>query len=246
MAPYQHLDDPYDYESSPTPRKPIFTACRAFSVVFAVAVFAVIIFQAQIWTLLQKIHFGQCGGAITHNVLFHDRKDLGDAGAVGDQAWKALMPPPTADSREGVITVQINETYTLPYEASYTHALHCLDAMRNMFFHEPASVLQANIKKREHMGHCLSYVAQHVLCSADDTIERVKPPRDSAGNYLPEEGDGQSARQELHTCRDRSKTEQILHELTHAEPRSLKYPEVRREVDRLDEYYEECPGCFYN
>jgi len=85
-----------------------------------------------------------------------------------------------------------------------------------------------------------------VLCSADDTIERVKPRRDAAGNYLPDSEGGQKERQELHTCRDRSKTEEILHELTNAAPETLKYPKPKRDVDRLDVLFEECPTCFFH
>ncbi|KAF2811785.1 uncharacterized protein BDZ99DRAFT_461773 [Mytilinidion resinicola] len=239
--PYQRLDAPD--QTSSTHRKPLITPCQLISLLFTLLFLMLVIFQAQILSVFAKIHFGQCSCAQpTRTETFHEREELMKFGEEGDKAWRALLPAnKEPDMWEGVIFVALNETYRLPYGVSYLHALHCLGAVRKTLLYGDSGRLQHNVDKQHHVGHCLSYVAQHVLCSADDTIERASPPKDAAGNYI-HQADGIEGKGEIHRCRDRSKTEEILGKLRAME--TLKYPGKKGEADTLDALYEECPECF--
>ncbi|KAK0702766.1 hypothetical protein B0H67DRAFT_450901, partial [Lasiosphaeris hirsuta] len=65
----------------------------------------------------------------------------------------------------------------LPYGISMFHQLHCLEmlkaALQGSTPHPSRSRLgeRGGFEHEEHVSHCLKYIAQGILCAADDTIE---------------------------------------------------------------------------
>lgn len=138
---------------------------------------------------------------------------------VGDAIWSTI----SSTKQGGFLWVRYNETYKTGHGVSMFHALHCLSMIRDavkesnsgMVAHSHGSKRGIHSGKSEdemHIGHCLSYAAQSLLCSADGTLERPKTYTDDAGNVLRDDVDGEDIK---HQCKSadylREKIEQTEH-----------------------------------
>jgi hypothetical protein len=124
---------------------------------------------------------------------------------VGDAAWSTI----SSTKQGGFLWVRHNETYKTGHGVSMFHALHCLSMIRDVVkgstsgamahSHGSKRGIHAELSEDEmHVGHCLSYAAQSLLCSADGTLERPKTYLDDAGNVLRDDVDGDGVR---HQCK---------------------------------------------
>ncbi|KAH6717967.1 hypothetical protein DL95DRAFT_332209 [Leptodontidium sp. 2 PMI_412] len=136
---------------------------------------------------------------------FRMRPELEDMTEVGDAIWSTI----SSTKQGGFLWVRHNETYKTGHGVSMFHALHCLSMIRDAIkgsksgavAHSHGSKRDIHVGKSEdemHVGHCLSYVAQSLLCSADGTLERPKTYTDDAGNVLRDDVDGEDVK---HQCR---------------------------------------------
>lgn len=135
-----------------------------------------------------------------HLQVFHARPELEDMSQVGDAAWAAI----SSTQQGGFLWVRHNETYKTGHGVSMFHALHCLSIVRD-FVRGPKGphgskrhIHHGKSEEEMHVGHCLSYIAQSLLCSADGTLERPKTYTDGAGNVLRDDVDGEDIK---HQCR---------------------------------------------
>jgi hypothetical protein len=83
--------------------------------------------------------------------------------------------------------VRLGPKYRL-FGVSMFHQLHCLDKMRSAIIQEPPSEWE-----KWHTQHCLNYVRQMLLCSANVRLEPVKVSSDGI------KVDGLGVK---HVCRD--------------------------------------------
>lgn len=141
----------------------------------------------------------------TYLEAFRRRPELEDMTEVGDAAWSTM----SSTKQGGFLWVRYNETYKTGHGVSMFHALHCLSMIRDavkgpktgVAAHSHGSRGDTHGGKSEeemHIGHCLSYIAQSLLCSADGTLERPKTYTDDAGNVLRDDVDGEDVK---HQCK---------------------------------------------
>ncbi|RAL07366.1 uncharacterized protein BO97DRAFT_429404 [Aspergillus homomorphus CBS 101889] len=106
-------------------------------------------------------------------------------------------------AKGGLLWIQHNRTYSVGWGVTVFHALHCVDALRvyalndsKAHLHEAhdstAPVEKTESDRKQHMSHCLDYIAQALLCSPDDTIEPPSLRFDNAGNVLEQSVSGHS------------------------------------------------------
>ncbi|THY37879.1 hypothetical protein D6C98_10571 [Aureobasidium pullulans] len=117
----------------------------------------------------------------------------------GDQLWDELVP-----IGAGYVKVSNPRQYQLPasqvvkdngtgyaemYQASVIHQLHCMGVLRNY-----TRAYEAGIPPPHgghfHVKHCIEYVRQAILCTADTTLEQA-----NAGGSFTAQG-------AVHQCRD--------------------------------------------
>ncbi|TGO30051.1 hypothetical protein BPAE_0008g00430 [Botrytis paeoniae] len=136
---------------------------------------------------------------------FRMRPELEDMTELGDAMWATI----SSTKKGGFLWVRHNETYNTGHGVSMFHALHCLSMIRDAVkgsksgavAHSHGSKRGMHIETSEeemHVGHCLSYVAQSLLCSADGTLEHPKTYTDDAGNVLRDDVDGEDIE---HQCK---------------------------------------------
>jgi len=136
---------------------------------------------------------------------FRNRPELEDMGEVGDRLWSQI----SSTSQGGFIWVRHNETYKTGYGVSMFHALHCLSmvrdalkgpgrAMSDHMSHSRAESRGSNAEHEMHTSHCLSYIAQSLLCSADGTLEQPRTLKDDAGNVIRDDVTGEDI---VHQCK---------------------------------------------
>lgn len=136
---------------------------------------------------------------------FRARPELEDMTEVGDAVWSTI----SSTKQGGFLWVRYNETYKTGHGVSMFHALHCLSIIRDVVkVSKSGPVAHSHGFKRDihagksedeiHMGHCLSYIAQSLLCSADGTLERPRTFTDDAGNVLRDDIDGEDI---IHQCK---------------------------------------------
>lgn len=110
-------------------------------------------------------------------------------GMYDDNDWASVTP-----AGHGFVKVGDGENY---YAISMYHQLHCLNGFRKMLGGE-----QRNASRVEHdemhVMHCLSYLRQMVLCSADITLE----PAFSAENTDGRKTQAAYGTGVTHECRD--------------------------------------------
>ncbi|KAJ5165642.1 uncharacterized protein N7500_007472 [Penicillium coprophilum] len=132
---------------------------------------------------------------------FHTSKELEDLSTAGDASWQQL----TTTNDGGFLWVRHNETYRTGWGISMFHSLHCLGLLREIVKtksdHSNSDSHHASHADAAHAGHCLSYIAQSLLCSADGTLERPKSILDENGDILRDDINGEGVE---HRCRDHS------------------------------------------
>ncbi|CAD6592347.1 MAG: hypothetical protein ASARMPREDX12_005995 [Alectoria sarmentosa] len=140
-----------------------------------------------------------------------------DMSPTGDTAWAdaALTP------RGGFLWLRYNETTSHGWGISMFHALHCLQTIRTILReslmmqeesggathdkrmahdHDDGHDSGHNMMDPAHVAHCVGYIAQHLLCAADSTIEPPWIRQDKAGKPVTGvDGEGYE-----HQCRDNS------------------------------------------
>ncbi|RAL17388.1 uncharacterized protein BO97DRAFT_359181, partial [Aspergillus homomorphus CBS 101889] len=119
-------------------------------------------------------------------------------------SWESLLSPPNG----GMLKVRTSNGTITDYGISMFHQLHCLSMLRGVIFpsisqHHGASTssLPHSDNAHEdsvHWAHCFDYIAQAIICSADDTIEPPHLAIDKNGErILIVDGMGHT-----HQCRD--------------------------------------------
>jgi hypothetical protein len=132
---------------------------------------------------------------------FHTAKELEDFSPNGDAAWQRM----TTTNDGGFLWVRHNETYRTGWGISMFHSLHCLALLREIVkiksHNSNSDIHHSSHADEAHAGHCLSYIAQSLLCSADGTLERPKSILDKNGDILRDDINGEGVE---HRCRDQS------------------------------------------
>ena len=114
----------------------------------------------------------------------HEIGDASELSLLADDAWGALFPP----KGNGFVNVgPTNRTFVL----SMYHQLHCLDVIRVNFILNGTGAAG-------HIEHCLQYLKQTVLCSADTTLEITVLKRRKNGQLSK----GGVSEGSVHRCRD--------------------------------------------
>ncbi|PYH72280.1 uncharacterized protein BO88DRAFT_423112 [Aspergillus vadensis CBS 113365] len=153
----------------------------------------------------------------THGRVFNERPELertvNDSDEV--QTWESILLPPggggilshTIPDRIHLTADEKKEEKLLSWGISMFHQLHCLIVLRAIVFPETTenkinSTSQAHsgnmMHDKVHWAHCFDYIAQGILCAADDTIERPRKTKDWRGKTIFDI-DGVGA---VHQCRD--------------------------------------------
>ncbi|KAL6890780.1 hypothetical protein GGI43DRAFT_206917 [Trichoderma evansii] len=110
-----------------------------------------------------------------------------------DAKWSAAVAPEGL----GFIFVQHNETLVLERGISMFHAMHCLTMIRETL-QEKSSTKEPSHSHSHggagtdsvHIPHCLSYIAQSILCAGDSTIEPPWLKKDASGHIIAHGVDG--------------------------------------------------------
>ncbi|PYI07041.1 hypothetical protein BO78DRAFT_106354 [Aspergillus sclerotiicarbonarius CBS 121057] len=93
-----------------------------------------------------------------------------------DTSWESLLLPQNG----GMLRVQTSNDTVTDYGISMFHQLHCLTVLRGLIFpgtsqHHGASTSPSHSgdahEDAVHWAHCFDYIAQAIICAADDTIE---------------------------------------------------------------------------
>ncbi|KAF7875143.1 hypothetical protein EAF04_002315 [Stromatinia cepivora] len=123
---------------------------------------------------------------------------IGDA---EDVNWDEYLLTPNG----GFIMVDEGDGVTKGYGVTMFHQLHCLGMIRTMLFggamNHDHEVQGAEWSKNPlHFLHCLDYIAQGIICTADDTLEVPKPTTNAMGKVV----DGIDGMGHEHQCRNAS------------------------------------------
>ncbi|RAK99261.1 uncharacterized protein BO80DRAFT_446550 [Aspergillus ibericus CBS 121593] len=120
-----------------------------------------------------------------------------------DISWESLLLPQNG----GMLRVQTSNDTVTDYGISMFHQLHCLTVLRGLIFpgtsqHHGASTSPSHSgdahEDAVHWAHCFDYIAQAIICAADDTIEPPHSVIDKDGkSVLVIDGIGHT-----HQCRD--------------------------------------------
>ncbi|KAM7214613.1 protein of unknown function (DUF3328) domain containing protein [Rhypophila decipiens] len=142
----------------------------------------------------------------------------GEMNLTKDSWWDRLITP-----NGGFLLVQDEaEDEPLGFGVSMFHQLHCLNMIRSQFLdgmqkdvngvpeniqtttsdEDEEDELEKKLRKSErvHLLHCFEYIAQAILCAADDALEASQPT--DVGNG--EQVNGVNGENEIHQCRDAS------------------------------------------
>ncbi|KAL3473029.1 hypothetical protein BJX99DRAFT_272460 [Aspergillus californicus] len=152
--------------------------------------------------------------------------------------WEGLLSPPLAAGGLRVQADSINHLDDYPdvpaddvpggvgQVIAMMHQLHCLIGLRGLTFPENNNVAvnsssksyqeETIEKNRGHWSHCFDYLAQAIICHADDTIERPKKVLKDGGKSAYWKVDGGGA---IHQCRD---------------PRPIWEMSIRSHLDPID------------
>ncbi|KAF2710266.1 hypothetical protein K504DRAFT_501538 [Pleomassaria siparia CBS 279.74] len=120
--------------------------------------------------------------------------------AIEDNSWSNFLP-----SNGGVLKVEHADGKIGGYGVSMFHQLHCLSMLRDMLLRKPMSHAHETDETDDwsednlHWLHCFDYIAQGILCAADDTLE--KPDSDFNVDGLPVTIDGMGY---THQCKNSS------------------------------------------
>ncbi|MCJ1301985.1 hypothetical protein MMC08_004786, partial [Hypocenomyce scalaris] len=133
------------------------------------------------------------------SITFVDGGEFTRNDSYGDQLWNGLVP-----IGAGYIRVPNPRQFNLPpsealeddgsgyaemYQASVVHQLHCMGVLRN-YTRAYETGLPIPSGGHLHVRHCIEYVRQAILCTADTTLEQA-----NAGGAFNAQG-------AVHQCRD--------------------------------------------
>ncbi|KAI1337657.1 hypothetical protein F5Y15DRAFT_417798 [Xylariaceae sp. FL0016] len=163
-------------------------------------------FSVRKWKLALPSYYSHdkakhCFTSTTHTVM-KDIPELKDMTAEADNAWSSTLSTPMG----GFLWIDHNETHSEPWGVSMFHALHCLSLLRVQVqqsrnakagTHDHSA--HGTGKHEDHVGHCFSYLAQHILCAADGTVEPPDVIKDSAERLVYWGINGMGYQ---HQCRD--------------------------------------------
>ncbi|KAF2179088.1 hypothetical protein K469DRAFT_641757 [Zopfia rhizophila CBS 207.26] len=151
---------------------------------------------------------------------FNEAIALSGTDAAAQETWDALMatggPNDSHNIERGLVWTYYNETQRIPYSVAMWHALHCLNMLHRRLYTSPdnwasfsASFSDFEFKQTGHLPHCFGYLAQHILCAGDTTLE--KPVLEWGG----EKGDvlmrvGVTGSGTPHQCKDLSEARRIV------------------------------------
>jgi hypothetical protein len=158
----------------------------------------------------------------------------------GDTAWQQM----TTTRGGGFLWIRHNETYKVGWGVSMFHALHCLSMVRDVVKQNPHFDRERKDSENiggnghdahmdyKHVGHCLSYIAQSLLCSADGTIEKPRSLLDENGDTLRDDVNGEDVK---HMCRDKSLLLEMIHK---SEEKPLDYYPETKDGDTIWDTFE--------
>ncbi|KAL4967380.1 uncharacterized protein BDV14DRAFT_198109 [Aspergillus stella-maris] len=125
-------------------------------------------------------------GEIIHDSPFSKQPPQGPgAGNISEPVWDALIPnglgyfrhqPTTKVSEDS----RLSSNIVIP---TIFHQLHCLYLLRRAYYSDSdrEERFDFNRNRTVHVAHCLDYLAQTLVCSADSTLE---PAVDSEHGFL--------------------------------------------------------------
>ncbi|CAG8959441.1 hypothetical protein HYFRA_00001339 [Hymenoscyphus fraxineus] len=119
--------------------------------------------------------------------------------AANDTNWKELL-----SAGEGFLQVQNENGRKVKMGVSMFHQLHCLVMLRDLLLNPTmahASPTGDWPDDNLHWLHCFDYLAQGVLCAADDTLEKPGFTKNTKGEVAV----GIDGMNQIHQCRDSSK-----------------------------------------
>ena len=119
-----------------------------------------------------------------------------------DEDWDALLP-----RGDGFLYPQDVEPDAILYGVSMFHQLHCVDMLRKIYIYAKNGELAAHAKDEMHTLHCLGYLRQGILCSADTTLEKLYRVERNSTKVPLMTTDGMGF---THRCRDASPLKQFL------------------------------------
>ena len=97
------------------------------------------------------------------------------------RAWDALISP-----AHGFVRVEKPEDYGLKpgitldqgrgegYALSVFHQIHCLSAIRKLLAMPPPDNDDSLLERNHHIKHCLDYLRDQIMCSADTSLEHAR------------------------------------------------------------------------
>ncbi|KAL1964933.1 hypothetical protein VTN77DRAFT_6286 [Rasamsonia byssochlamydoides] len=149
----------------------------------------------------------------TIGTVFRELEALEDLGAGGDLAWDSIILP----DKGGYVYVKSNDSAAgpEPWGVGMFHSLHCLVILRAVI-QESQGVTTGekmdddhdHLTRRsdihvapDHFKHCLSYLAQSIICAADGTLEPPHIAYDANGHITEYTVDGIGV---WHQCKDTS------------------------------------------
>lgn len=121
------------------------------------------------------------------------KTELGIFGLDSDDAWSYLLP-----YGKGFVYNHGVHTDSPTYAVSMFHQLHCLNQFRELYLIYKKGETSSDPDLDEHLSHCLDYLRQSIICSADTTLEKTDFHRNSSGS-LVSETDGVGV---THVCKD--------------------------------------------
>ncbi|KAL8948068.1 MAG: hypothetical protein Q9183_007723 [Haloplaca sp. 2 TL-2023] len=196
---------------SRTPSLPIIV-----SSIIALLVILSVIFHSNINSAFRRFESNRHHRLHHVTTIFRDKPVFENLSPSGDAEWeRALLTP-----KGGFLWVQYNGTTERPYGISMFHALHCLKMLREVIQKSPGMVEKEHKgqggmhghetghgQDMDHIGHCIGYIAQHLLCAADSTIEPSKITLDKEGFATQFQVDGKGFQ---HQCRDHSELKKVV------------------------------------
>ncbi|KAL4902595.1 hypothetical protein BDW74DRAFT_158085 [Aspergillus multicolor] len=129
--------------------------------------------------------------------------------------WEGMISPPNAAGGIRVTQASLEgskfdnlpdilgeaEAVGLNHVIGMLHQLHCLITIRRMFFPEnnnvPENQSSSHSASLAHMSHCFDYIAQGIMCHADDTIEPPFKKLEDGKAFWTVTGEGH-----VHQCKD--------------------------------------------
>ncbi|KAJ7353531.1 hypothetical protein DFH08DRAFT_805072 [Mycena albidolilacea] len=129
------------------------------------------------------------------------RFDLNASSDIADKEWHSLYGRP--------YTIHLGPDQRI-FALAFYHQFHCLRAMQFAITHPDDATYTV-----EHIHHCLNYLRQHLLCAADDEIER--------GDFL-EWGFIPGLLETTRVCRDWDKVNDVIDKALIDFEKSSRYP----------------------